>query len=89
MKFEQDELTISGGVRHGKSLGSPIALRIGNTEWPKWIEVMNPEPVELTDRSRGRSAPLTRPRPGARRPRGHAEVRLRRGASDPRACERP
>ncbi|MBX9718753.1 MAG: chorismate synthase, partial [Microbacteriaceae bacterium] len=36
MKFEQDELTISGGVRHGLSMGSPIALRIGNTEWPKW-----------------------------------------------------
>ncbi|MBT2473558.1 chorismate synthase, partial [Microbacterium sp. ISL-103] len=64
MKFEQDELSISGGVRHGKTLGSPIALRIGNTEWPKWIEVMSPEPVELTDKSRGRSAPLTRPRPG-------------------------
>ncbi|MGY1552383.1 chorismate synthase [Microbacterium sp. A588] len=64
MKFEQDELSISGGVRHGKSLGSPIALRIGNTEWPKWVEVMSPEPVELTDKSRGRSAPLTRPRPG-------------------------
>ncbi len=64
MKFEQDELTISGGVRHGKSLGSPIALRIGNTEWPKWVEVMNPAPVELTDKSRGRGAPLTRPRPG-------------------------
>lgn len=64
MKFEQDELTISGGVRHGKSLGSPVALRIGNTEWPKWTEVMSPEPVEITDKSRGRSAPLTRPRPG-------------------------
>ena len=64
MKFEQDELTISGGVRHGKTLGSPIALRIGNTEWPKWVEVMNPEPVESTEMSRGRSAPLTRPRPG-------------------------
>lgn len=64
MKFEQDELTISGGVRHGKSLGSPIALRIGNTEWPKWTEVMNPAPTELTEKSRGRGAPLTRPRPG-------------------------
>ena len=64
MKFEQDELTISGGVRHGLSLGSPIALRIGNTEWPKWIEVMSPEPVELTEKSRGRGAALTRPRPG-------------------------
>jgi chorismate synthase len=64
MKFEEDELTLSGGVRHGLSLGSPIALRIGNTEWPKWVEVMSPEPVELTERSRGRGAALTRPRPG-------------------------
>src|SRR5690606_15849737 len=64
MKFEQDELNISGGVRHGYSLGSPVAVRIGNTEWPKWVEVMNPEPVEATEKSRGRSAPLTRPRPG-------------------------
>lgn len=64
MKFEEDELTISTGVRHGFSLGSPIALRIGNTEWPKWVEVMNPEPIELTERSRGRGAALTRPRPG-------------------------
>ncbi|MFT4220393.1 MAG: chorismate synthase [Microbacterium sp.] len=64
MKFEEDELTISAGVRHGFSLGSPIALRIGNTEWPKWVEVMSAEPVELTDRSRGRGAALTRPRPG-------------------------
>ncbi|RUR00724.1 chorismate synthase [Labedella endophytica] len=64
MKFEEDELTLSGGVRHGLSLGSPVALRVGNTEWPKWSEVMSPEPVESTERSRGRSAPLTRPRPG-------------------------
>ncbi|MDN3495873.1 chorismate synthase [Planococcus sp. APC 4015] len=64
MKFEQDELSISSGVVHGLSLGSPIALRIGNTEWPKWVEVMSPDPVELTDKSRGRGAALTRPRPG-------------------------
>ena len=64
MKFEEDELTISSGVRHGFTLGSPIALRIGNTEWPKWVEVMSAEPVELTERSRGRGAALTRPRPG-------------------------
>src|SRR5688572_28993110 len=64
MKFEEDELAISGGVRHGESLGSPIALRIANTEWPKWVEVMSPDPVELTDKSRGRGAALTRPRPG-------------------------
>ena len=64
MKFEEDELTISSGVVHGASLGSPIALRIGNTEWPKWVEVMSAEPVELTEKSRGRGAALTRPRPG-------------------------
>ncbi|WP_312676583.1 chorismate synthase [Microbacterium sp.] len=64
MKFEEDELTISAGVRHGFTIGSPIALRVGNTEWPKWTEVMSAEPVELTDRSRGRGAALTRPRPG-------------------------
>ncbi len=64
MKFEADELTISSGVRHGSSLGSPIAIRIGNTEWPKWREVMSAEPVEATELSRGRGAALTRPRPG-------------------------
>ena len=64
MKFEEDELTLSAGVRHGLSLGSPIAVRIGNTEWPKWVEVMSAEPVQLTEKSRGRGAPLTRPRPG-------------------------
>src|SRR5690606_29633444 len=64
MKFEQDELTISGGIRPGLTMGSPVALRIGNTEWPKWTEVMSAVPTELSDRSRGRGAPLTRPRPG-------------------------
>jgi chorismate synthase len=64
MKFEQDELTLSTGVRHGFSLGSPIAVRIGNTEWPKWVEVMSPEPVDAAQQGRGRGAPLTRPRPG-------------------------
>lgn len=64
MKFEQDELHFSGGVVQGRSIGGPIAIRIGNTEWPKWTEVMNAEKTELGDRSRGRGAPLTRPRPG-------------------------
>ena len=64
MKFEQDELTLSGGVRHGFSLGGPIAVRIGNTEWPKWVEVMSPEPVDPGQLAGGRGAPLTRPRPG-------------------------
>jgi chorismate synthase len=64
MKFEQDELAFSGGVRHGLSMGSPIALRIGNTEWPKWSDVMSPEPVDPAVLATGRGAPLTRPRPG-------------------------
>jgi chorismate synthase len=64
MKFEQDELSLSGGVRHGLTLGGPVALRIGNTEWPKWSEVMSPEPVDSAALSRGRGSPLTRPRPG-------------------------
>ena len=64
MKFEQDELQFSGGVVQGRTIGGPVAIRIGNTEWPKWVEVMNSEPTELSDRSRGRGAPLTRPRPG-------------------------
>lgn len=64
MKFEQDELNISGGVRHGLSLGSPVALRIGNSEWPKWQDVMSAEPIDESKLGRGRGAALTRPRPG-------------------------
>ncbi len=64
MKFEQDELTISGGVRHGRTMGSPVALRIGNTEWPKWTTVMSADPVDASELTGGRGAPLTRPRPG-------------------------
>jgi chorismate synthase len=64
MKFEQDALELSGGVRHGFSLGAPIAVRIGNTEWPKWVDVMSPEPVDPAVLESGRGAPLTRPRPG-------------------------
>ncbi len=64
MSFEEDAVTVSAGVRHGLSIGSPIAVRVANTEWPKWSEVMSAEPAVLTDRSRGRGAPLTRPRPG-------------------------
>ena len=63
-KFEQDELTISGGVRFGLTMGSPIALRIGNTEWPRWVDVMSAQHVDLTTLPAGRGAKLTRPRPG-------------------------
>ena len=63
-KFEEDELTLSGGVRFGLSMGSPVALRIGNTEWPRWVDVMSAEPVDVESLPKGRGAPLTRPRPG-------------------------
>jgi len=64
MKFEEDALDISGGIRFGLSMGSPVALRIGNTEWPRWVDVMSAEPVDLDSLPKGRGAPLTRPRPG-------------------------
>ena len=64
MKFEQDELAMTGGVVHGRTLGSPVAVRIGNTEWPKWTEVMGVDPLDEELPGKGRSAPLTRPRPG-------------------------
>jgi len=65
MKFEQDEAEITGGVRHGRTLGGPLAIRVANTEWPKWETVMSPDPVDpqlLAEQAR--NAPLTRPRPG-------------------------
>jgi chorismate synthase len=65
MKFEQDEVELTGGVRHGVTLGGPVAIRVGNTEWPKWETVMSPDPVTREDlESQARNAPLTRPRPG-------------------------
>ena len=65
MKFEQDLIELLGGVRHGMSMGGPVAIRIGNTEWPKWEQIMAADPVE-SDQLAGsaRNAPLTRPRPG-------------------------
>ena len=57
MRFEQDDITLLGGIRHGRTLGSPVAIEIGNTEWPKWEKEMDPAP--------GRTEkPLTEPRPG-------------------------
>jgi chorismate synthase len=65
MKFEQDEVELTGGVRHGVTLGGPVAIRVGNTEWPKWETVMAPDPVDPAElESQARNAPLTRPRPG-------------------------
>lgn len=64
MKFEADEVSFSGGVRHGVTQGGPIALRVANTEWPKWETVMSPHPVDESELQGGRAAALTRPRPG-------------------------
>ncbi len=57
MRFEEDRLTLIGGIRHGRTLGSPVALEVANSEWPKWTEEMSPAPGR-TDK------PLTAPRPG-------------------------
>lgn len=65
MKFEKDEVTLLGGVRHGQTLGGPIAIQIGNTEWPKWETVMAADPVDPSELANtARNEPLTRPRPG-------------------------
>src|SRR5690242_4113168 len=74
MSFEQDQVEFLGGLRHGVTLGSPLAIRIGNSEWPKWETVMSPEPVDAAalaaaddvnaEKEIARNRPLTRPRPG-------------------------
>src|SRR5690242_18034864 len=65
MTFEQDEVELTGGVRHGLTLGGPLAIRVANTEWPKWQTVMSPDPVPQEElEGLARNAPLTRPRPG-------------------------
>ncbi|MGH6655511.1 MAG: chorismate synthase, partial [Actinocrinis sp.] len=80
MKFEQDEVAFLGGVRHGLTQGGPVAVRIGNSEWPKWESAMAADPVgapgapdevepgsadfSATGDGQARNAPLTRPRPG-------------------------
>ena len=64
MKFEQDKVRLLTGVRHGVTLGSPIAVEIANTEWPKWMEVMSADPLDHEIPAEGRNAALSRPRPG-------------------------
>ncbi|MGH8824375.1 MAG: chorismate synthase [Jiangellaceae bacterium] len=65
MTFEKDKVAFLGGVRHGSTLGGPVAVEVANTEWPKWQEVMAPDPVDPEVLAGlARSAPLTRPRPG-------------------------
>ena len=64
MKFEQDKVRLLTGVRFGETLGSPVAIEIANTEWPKWTEVMSADPLDHDLPREGRNAPLSRPRPG-------------------------
>ena len=65
MKFEADAVRVLGGVVHGRTLGSPIAIEVGNTEWPKWEKVMSPDPVDPAElEGQARAQALTRPRPG-------------------------
>jgi chorismate synthase len=65
MKFEQDAIRVLGGVRHGETQGGPVAIEVGNTEWPKWEKVMSADPVDPVElEALARNAPLTRPRPG-------------------------
>ena len=64
LKFEQDKVRLLTGVRFGETLGSPVAIEIANTEWPKWTEVMSADPLDHDLPREGRNAPLSRPRPG-------------------------
>ena len=64
MKFEQDEVSFSGGVRHGFTMGGPVAVCVANSEWPKWQDVMSADPVSAEQLTGARAEALTRPRPG-------------------------
>jgi chorismate synthase len=65
MRFEQDEVSLLGGVRHGRTIGGPVAIQIANTEWPKWDKVMSADPVDAVElEGLARNDALTRPRPG-------------------------
>ena len=65
MKFEQDQVRFIGGVRHGRTQGGPVAIEVGNTEWPKWEVVMAADPVDPAElEGLARNEALTRPRPG-------------------------
>jgi len=64
-KFEEDQVTIKSGVRHGLTQGGPISIEIANTEWPKWEKVMATDPVDAVElEGLARNEPLSRPRPG-------------------------
>ena len=65
MRFEADRVELLGGIRHGRTMGSPVAIEVHNSEWPKWTEAMAPDPPSDPEAARtGKGVPLTRPRPG-------------------------
>ena len=90
MKFEQDEVRLTGGVRHGETQGGPVAIEVGNTEWPKWEKVMTADPVDpaMLD-GLARNAPLTRPRPGHADLVGMQKYDFDEARPDPGARHRP
>ena len=75
MKIETDEVQVLSGVRHGKALGSPVALMIENRDFVHWTDVMSAEPIETEPKN---PRLVTRPRPG------HADLAggLKYGARD-------
>ena len=82
MKIERDRVEVTGGVRHGRTLGGPIALTVTNRDFANWEERMNPWPVEAE------TAEVHLPAPRPRRPRRHAEVRAHRRPRHPGARQR-
>jgi len=68
MKIESDQIQILSGVRHGRTIGSPVAMLIENRDWKNWSEIMSPEPVDIAEGDQKKAQPVTRPRPG------HADI---------------
>ncbi len=90
MKFEADAVTLLGGIRHGETQGGPVAIEIGNTEWPKWETVMAADPVDpAVLEGLARNAALTRPRPGHADLVGMQKYDFDEARPDPRAGQRP
>ena len=94
MKFEQDEVTSPAACGTGVTMGGPVAIQVGNTEWPKWEQVMSADPVDPVELDAlARNAALTRPRPGPRRPgracRSTTSTRPGRSSSGPRPARPP
>ena len=82
MKIESDKAHIVSGVRHSKTIGSPIAILLKNQDWKNWSDAL---PVEDAEGSEGKAKPVKRPRPGHADLRRQSQVQLPRRALCPRA----